>query len=145
MTHPLVGTWSLQQYLFSGRKKDDFHRNFCENSYGTLIYDESMNFSAQVCSYRRPEAEEKDPFLLAADQTIEAYRSYIAYFGTYEIQAGQDTVHHIVRGSLYPSWQGTVQERYFELGVDQNQLTISTPPIYIENNPMQMTLHWQRL
>jgi hypothetical protein len=48
-----------------------------------------------------------------------AFTGYVAYFGTYTVDAAKSVVIHHVEGSLKPSFIGTDQPRPFTLAGDR--------------------------
>ncbi len=54
-----------------------------------------------------------------------AYSTYLAYFGSYELE-GESVVHYI-DGSLFPNWSGEKQVRPFV--AEGDELILRTPPM----------------
>ncbi len=52
-------------------------------------------------------------------------------------------VKHYVEGSMFPNWEGQVQERYFNL--NDNLLTLSTPPLAYGTENTVGVLVWERV
>lgn len=75
------------------------------------------------------------------DEKVGAFDTYIAYFGTYEIQ-GNTVIHH-VRASLVPNWVGGDQKRIIEWVGDN--LELSAPPMSIAGKPQTIHLLWKPL
>ena len=74
----------------------------------------------------------------AAEQ---AFRGYVAYFDSYEVDAEAGTVSTRVTGALNPAMVGTEQRREFELAGDR--LTLCTPPTGPRN--VSGVLVWERM
>jgi hypothetical protein len=53
------------------------------------------------------------------DEAKAALAGYVAYFGTYSVDAAKNMVVHHVEGSLAPSFNGTDQPRPFKLSGDR--------------------------
>jgi hypothetical protein len=53
-----------------------------------------------------------------AEEMKAAFTAYVAYFGTYTVDAAKNVVIHHVEGSLKPSFIGTDQPRPFILAGD---------------------------
>ena len=108
MKERLIGSWRLVSYETTdtqGRKGRPYG-----DAVGRISYDANGNMAGQVM---RPDRTEAD-----------AYRGYIAYFGTYEVAAdGRSVVHH-VEGSLNPAWVGGDQVR--GLRFEGERLILST-------------------
>ena len=92
---------------------------------GLLVYAPSGHMAAQVMHPQRPAlpAGRDDPGAVAAYHTI--LTGYVAYFGTYTVEAGAGTVLHYVQGSLLPEWVGSTQVRHFEFA--GRRLTLRVP------------------
>ena len=116
MSEHLIGNWTLVSYdavAPDGTRSLPFGQ-----AVGRLSYDEHGNMSGQVM---RPD---RAPVTLAegAQQVRAAYTGYIAYFGTYEVNAARDTVTHHVQGALNPSWGGGTQVRRMRLDGERLEL-----------------------
>ena len=72
-----------------------------------------------------------------------AFDGFIAYFGTYTIDAVQGTITHHVRAASYPNWVGKDQVRYYKF--DGTRLVLSTPPIQIGGRSLTTVLVWERV
>src|SRR6185503_2314523 len=105
---------------------------------GRLMYDEAGHMAAQLTRPGRPlvtrESTDKDRLAAAA--------GYVAYYGTYEIDASNGIVRHHVEGSTNTSWVGTTLVRYYDFSPDANRLTLS-----LKNAEARVTstLTWERL
>ena len=73
-------------------------------------------------------------------ERAEAYSSYVAYCGTYEVEG--NVVIHRVQMSLFPNWVGSEQKRYFELAGDE--LVLRSPPVEIGGQLVVSELRWIR-
>jgi hypothetical protein len=107
MKERLVGTWELVSYETIG--SDGRRGKPYGDAIGRINYDAAGNMSGQVMRPDRP--------------GIEA-GGYIAYFGTFELNASGDTVVHHVRGALNPTWVGGDQVRGVRF--DGDALVLST-------------------
>ena len=72
-----------------------------------------------------------------------AFDGFIAYFGTYTVDATKGIVTHHVRAASYPNWVGGDQVRYYKF--DGTRLVLSTPPIQMGSRPLTTVLVWQRV
>jgi hypothetical protein len=102
-------------------KAHQFRRDLSEGGYmsGELMPSERSYFASE------------DPFKGTPAEFKETFDRFIGYYGKYEIDSEKSTVKHYVEGSMFPSWEGQVQERFFELS--DNLLTLSTPPLSCGN------------
>src|SRR6185503_19342592 len=73
---------------------------------------------------------------------LAAAAGYVAYYGTYEIDASNGIVRHHVEGSTNTSWVGTTLVRYYDFSPHANRLTLS-----LKNAEARVTstLTWERL
>ena len=104
----LIGSWRLVSYETTdtqGRKGRPYGE-----AVGRISYDANGNMTGQVM---RPDRTQ-----------VDAYRGYIAYFGTYDVAADGRSVAHHVQGSLNPAWVGGDQVR--QLRFDGERLILST-------------------
>jgi hypothetical protein len=92
----LLGAWSLEEWSMTGGRTP-----FGAEPTGSLIYDPSGVFSAQVAGARR----------------------YLAYGGHWRAEG--EVLMHDVRMSLDPTWVGTTQQRPFSLADDQLSMVIA--------------------
>ncbi len=121
----LTGTWRLVSYRLIGAEGETTYP-FGETPEGQIIYTATGEMSAHLMY---PGAEPGDLSGLDATEVFaRVSRTYIAYYGTYTVDAVASTVTHHVRGSLRQTWVGTDQVREFELiGSDRLSLTARTP------------------
>lgn len=125
MKHRLVGNWSLVSYeSFSadGTKRHPFGA-----AVGRLAYDAHGNMAGQVMRPGRHGADAP---------------GYIAYFGTYDVDAGAHVVMHHVEGALNPSWVGGDQVRRFRFDGDHLVLEVD---IVRGDTTSRHVLTWKRL
>ncbi len=123
MANELLGTWRLAKYAFTDAE-GAVTRPWGESAEGLVIFEASGQMSAQIM---RPGRETVPP---PGDGETErpaerAFRGYMAYFGSYEVDAGAGTLSTRVTGALNPAMVGTTQRREFELAGDR--LTLRTP------------------
>jgi hypothetical protein len=91
-------------------------------------------------AHRSPLATD-DPLGGEMAARAEAYSSYLAYFGTYELE-GESVVHRI-DGSLFPNWCGEKQVRPFTSEGDE--LVLRTPPMRLADGTTVVNeLAWAR-
>ena len=125
----LTGTWRLVSYRLITAEGDTTYP-FGETPEGQIIYTGAGDGTGEMSAHiMYPGAEPGDLSGLDATEIFaRVSRTYIAYYGTYTVDAVAGTVTHHVRGSLRPTWVGTDQVRDFELlGGDRLSLTASTP------------------
>jgi hypothetical protein len=125
MKNRLIGTWALLSY--ESVSEDGTTRHPFGGAAGRLAYDEHGNMAGQVM---RPGRHGTDA------------PGYIAYFGTYEVDAAGDTVIHHVEGALNPSWVGGDQVRRFRFDGDRLVLELDVPR---GDRVFRHVLTWRRL
>jgi hypothetical protein len=69
-----------------------------------------------------PEANTIDAKLPSPEHALAAYTAYVAYFGTYTVDAEKCVVTHHVEGSLAPDFTDTDQPRPFKLEGDRLEI-----------------------
>jgi hypothetical protein len=120
----LAGTWSLVAWR---RLASDGTTTFPlgQDARGLLVYTEDGAMSVHVAGANRPPTGSPDP--LGGDQAARAsaYSTYLAYWGTYELQP--DAIVHHIDASLYPAWTGERQARAYTH--DAGHLVLRTPPM----------------
>ena len=137
-----MGAWTLAS--FEVRRSDgETIYPFGPDAKGLLIYDAQGNFSVQVGEAGRPEFTSGDMRDGTDAQVRAACEGYIAYYGTYRVNAEQGYLVHEVRLSLFPNWSGQVQKRYYDLSADR--LTLTTPPTPFGEAEVVGVLTWKRV
>lgn len=135
----LVGTWAL--IATEWKRADGRHANpFGAGAVGVLTYDTAGNMTAQIMRADRPTTE-------AAHTGIEtamgaAFPGYVAYFGSYEIDAGGVLQHHVV-GSAFPAWVGADHARRFRL--DDDTLTLMQEFTTADGVAVAASTTWRRV
>lgn len=138
----IVGAWRLVTFEFRKENGDVIHP-FGAEMRGSFIYTDTGRFSVQLMQIDRPKFESKDQ-LRGSHAEIEAsYKGSISYFGTYEVDIENKEINHRVEGSIFPNMEGTQQTRFFEL--NENQLTLRTPPFNVGGERVAGTLQWERI
>ncbi len=139
MSGELVGVWRLESW----QGRDDQGRVvdiLGERPFGSLVYTSEGFMSVQIARPGRSGFGSEDPFGGDDRQRSEAFSSYLAYCGTYEVQEGQ--VVHKIELSLAPDWVGTDQVRFFTL--EDDVLAIRTAPIELGGRIQVNELRWRR-
>ncbi len=139
MANELLGTWRLAEYAFTDAE-GAVTRPWGESAEGLVIFEASGQMSAQIMRPGReavPPPGEGD----AARPAEQAFRGYVAYFGSYEVDTEAGTLSTRVTGALNPAMVGTEQRREFELAGDR--LTLRTP----QSGPRNVSgvLVWERV
>jgi hypothetical protein len=136
----LSGTWSLVAWR---RIANDGSISYPlgEDASGVLIYTENGRMAVQIAGANRPVLAVDDPLGGDAQARASAYSTYLAYFGSYEVQG--DTVVHYIHESLYPNWSGKTQARPFT--DESGELVLHTPPMRLADGTTVVNeLAWTR-
>jgi hypothetical protein len=121
----LVGCWTLS----ACRRIPDageISYPFGENPLGLLIYMPDKRMAVQIAAADRSAIGGAG----AQEQRAKAFSTYLAYFGTYEVEA--DRVIHHVETSLFPDWSGSAQVRGLSLAGDTLTLSRAMDGVRVE-------------
>jgi lipocalin-like protein len=116
---PLVGTWRVEE-MWDKDAAGNVAYPYGERPAGYIVYDSTGHMHVQVMRTpaRPPFASGNDAD--GTESEIRAtYLGYVAYFGTYHVDARNGTVVHRVEGSLMPSYTATDQPRPFTIRGDE--------------------------
>jgi len=121
----LIGTWHLVE--FADLDKDgNWQYRFGEHPRGYFVYDATGHVHIQIMKAPPlppfPEANIAEGKSPSAEHALTAYNAYIAYFGTYTVDAEKRVVTHHVEGSLAPEFTDTDQPRPFRLEGDRLEI-----------------------
>jgi hypothetical protein len=137
MSNRLVGNWTLVSY--DAVAPDGTRSLPFGEAVGRLSYDEHGHMSGQVM---RPARAPVSVGRGEAQQVRAAYIGYIAYFGTYEVNAAHNTVTHHVHGALNPRWVGGDQVRKMRFDGD---LLILQADVQKGEQTIVHVLTWRKL
>ena len=136
----LSGTWTLIAWR---RIAEDGTVNYPlgTDARGQLIYTPDGQMAVQITGANRPSLATSDPLGGDVDARAGAYSTYLAYFGTYEVQ--DQTVVHRIDASLFPNWCGEKQVRPFTS--KRGELVLRTPPMQVTGGATVVNeLAWAR-
>lgn len=124
----LIGVWALESCV---RTFANGHKEypFGEKPVGRIEYDkEGRMFALLMRSGRRSTmAPGLELDAASVEEIREAVTGFVAYFGSYEVDAASQTVTHHVEASLVPSWIGTSLKRHFRWDGARLLLTRAVP------------------
>lgn len=127
-----TGMWRLAEATQNGEP----HPDRGAGSTGFIVYHESGNMAVQVMpGHARPPFKNQDA--PTPEEAATAFRGYIAYFGTWDVDPEARTVIHHREGSLNPSTIKPVIRRFEIEGPDRVTLN---PLEYPENK-----ITWERV
>lgn len=137
MPHRLIGSWTLLSY--ETVHPDGTTAKPYGEAVGRLSYDEHGYMAGQVMRpKRRPVAQGEE----GTRNLRAAYAGYIAYFGTYRLNAEGDAVVHRVEGALNPSWVGGEQVRRLRF---EDDLLVLQADVRRPEGIVRHVLTWRRL
>jgi Lipocalin-like domain len=137
-----VGAWRLVSFE-SRDGEGRVHRPLGEDVVGQLLYDAHGNMSAILMRPDRPRFASEDLQRGTDAEVRAAFDGFLAYFGTYTVDAAKATVAHHVRAAAYPNWVGGDQVRHYRF--EGPRLVLSTPALQVGGRPLTSTLVWERL
>jgi len=114
----LVGTWQLVSFEdkpASGPAVVPFG----PSPKGLLIYDATGHMSIQIMRNPGPTVSSKDETKIAPEEKLALFDAYVAYFGTYRVDAAKGIVIHHVEGDFYSVYVGRDEVRPFKLTGDR--------------------------
>lgn len=120
-----IGTWRLVE--FADLDTDGkWQYRFGERPRGYFVYDATGHVHIQIMMVPPlapfPEANIVNGKLPSAEHALAAYAAYVAYFGTYTVDANKHVLTHHVEGSLAPEFTDTDQPRPFKLEGDRLEI-----------------------
>ncbi len=137
-----TGTWKLVSSEYR-RLDGKLAYSKGRDAVGILMYDASGHMSVQIMRPDRPAFASGDHLKGTPEEIKSAFKGFVAYYGTYEVNEEEGTVTHHLEGSLFPNWVGTDLKRFFEFS--GNQLTLSTPPMPMGGQQLTGVLLWERV
>ena len=125
-TGQLVGTWrlvSIEDTMKDGVVKSP--EQFGPHPLGFLMYEADGYMCANIMNPDRPAW--KDPAKATNDEKIAYYDTFIAYCGTYKLDAENSVVTHYPVVAWTPAYVGSTQERPFRLEGKRLTITVTGP------------------
>ena len=118
-------------------------RPFGDHPSGVLTYDQAGNVTAQIMGSDRKRFASDDTSKATAEEAISAVRTFISYFGRYDVDEKETRVTHHILGSVFPNWTGGDQVRFFSFSKDR--LALTTPPLPFGGEMMTAVLEWEKI
>lgn len=137
----LVGSWDLVSLENRG-EDGSVHRPFGEAPVGRITYTADGRMTAQIMRDKREPFATNQLYSGTTEEKAAAFDSYIAYYGTYVVDAAQRTVTHTVEASLFPNWVGGRQQRFYKL--EGEQLILSSAPFPAHGTVVTPRVIWRR-
>lgn len=141
-----IGVWRLLRVEL---RSDDGKVSFPWGSEvcGLLMYGANGLYTLQICPMKRHRFKSTVAEKMTAAEMSEAFATYVASFGTYQVQPGTNFIVHTPSGALCPNFAtGTIKERrYFELQ-DNCKLTLMSATHKTEDGVRARTaVVWERV
>ena len=141
-TEQFVGTWKL--ISFECRRSDGAVSDpIGQSPAGMIMYDAHGHMSGHVMRRDRPSFASGDPLQGSAEEIHTAFKGYMAYCGTYDVNEQQGTIAHRIECSVFPNWVGTIQTRFFVFS--ENQLQLTTPQFLLGGHQQSVHAIWERM
>ena len=138
-----IGRWQLVSSTF--RQADGtIIYPLGQQAEGRISYDQHGQMSAQLMRPQRERLSSRDATEERLAKVKAAFDGYTAYYGSYTIDAENQSVTHHVAGSLLPNWVGRQLVRYFEFSHDNTRLALTTPPMG-KKAGIVGTLVWEKM
>jgi len=138
---PLAGTWTLvaaDRVGADGIRKNDYGAN----PHGRLIVDAAGRYSLQIFSAERPIFAAGDKTKGTPAEYAAAVLGMSAHFGTCTVDEANHILRFRIERSAYKNWEGTEQERHYELKGDT--LSYQVPASASGNGSVAISV-WRRV
>jgi len=137
-----IGTWELVSYRMTVPDGDAIYP-MGEHPLGRITYTPGGRMSAQLSAPDRGRPATDDRTRQPESEQAAAYRSFVAYFGEYEIREKESVVVHHVKASLNPAWVGTAQLRRYRF--ERDRRLVLEAETNFQGRQRTATLVWTRL
>jgi hypothetical protein len=114
----IVGTWRLVSYEDRPDQGPTLFP-YGASPKGMLIYDATGHMAIQVMKVPHPKVASGDEEKVTAEEKVALFDAYVAYFGTYRVDAARGVVIHRADGDFSDTYIGRDEERPFELTGDR--------------------------
>jgi hypothetical protein len=144
VTEKLVGAWRL----VSVQGDSPMRKVGYDHPTGLLVYDRSGWMSVQIAIHGERKPFAKGVSAGTVEEKAEAFDTYLAYYGTYTVDAKEETVTHHLADHSYPGFRGRDNIRWFEFQGDNRVVLIPTEDGkggMIARNDATYKLTWERI
>ena len=139
----LSGTWKLISWKIDQGNGQQVDSPYGANPIGWIMYHPDGHVCVSVMRTDRPKFAANSALGGTSEEIKAAFEGYAGYCGSYEVNVGEKSVTHRLDLSWFPNWIGTAQKRFFE--INDNRVTLSTPPITGFGGTQVHRLVWERL
>jgi hypothetical protein len=122
----LIGSWKLISFELRV-PSGEVVRPYGGRPIGRILYQKNGEMSAQLMAAGPAPFGNQDPLKATAEETDRAWRSYLGYWGKFEVDSASGTVVHHIEGSSFPNWIGQDQIRTFRFEGDRLILEADSP------------------
>ena len=137
----LIGSWDLVSV--ENRASDGtVSKPFGAAPVGRITYSADGRMSAQIMRAGRASFASNELYGGSNAEKRSAYDSFIAYYGSFEVNSATHVVIHHVIGSLFPNWSGRDQRRRY--AIRGEQLMLSTRPFIAQGKEVTAYVLWRR-
>jgi len=136
----LSGRWELVSVEVIGGS--DTQLPFGDTPLGEVWYGPNRHFTGQIMRSSDLRFGSDDIAQATQQETAAAFRGYLAYFGTFEVDESAQEIIHRVRASLFPNWIGSNQRR--RVRFEGERLILETPPFLHEGTDRRFRAVWKR-
>ena len=140
-----VGAWKLVRTEFR-RSDGQVIYPYGRDVQGIIIYDHSGYMSVHIVQKDRPAFASKDAQRGTLDEIAAAFKGYLGYYGTFDVNEEEMSVTHHIISAWFPNWAGGDQKRFYEFSQDPlsgKRLTLKTPPQIIDGSEATGMLVWE--
>jgi hypothetical protein len=141
MIPELAGSWKLISFHTKDSRGQTAYP-FGKDAQGRLIYEPDGRMAVQLMNPNRPRFASDDPTVTSEAEVRGAFAGYAAYYGTYSVNADQQTIVHHIEAALLPNWVGTDQRRHFAFDGKYLTLQATLRPGGVRG---VVSLVWERL
>ena len=136
---PVVGTWRLVSS--EGRSSaGDVSRPYGDGPVGLLLYGADGYMSATLMRPDRPPFASGDRLRGTPEEVRLASEGFLAYCGTYDVDAARGIIVHHVTAADFPNIVGTDLVRHFAL--ENGHLVLETQPVLRAGKTWVFRLTW---
>ena len=137
----LIGSWDLVSV--ENRAIDgSVSKPFGAAPVGRITYGADGHMSAQLMRAGRASFASNELYGGSDAEQRKAYQSFIAYYGSFEVNSATQVVTHHVIGSLFPNWSGRDQRRRYAIKGDE--LELSSRPFIAQGKQVTAHVLWRR-
>lgn len=137
----LVGTWRLVSASTSTENGKTNNEAYGPNPSGLITFTPEGRMMTIIAMGGRKPLSVADRVSAPLNERAEAFSSFIAYGGRYDLEGDKETLHIDV--SSLQNWVGTDQVRFVSFQADR--LTLRTPPMPRGGVMQTFELVWERL